>query len=241
MLKNWEEKLINKITCADCLDILKEIPDHAIDLVLTDVPYNISQKSAGLRRLDYGQWDKQYGMELEWATAIMRLCRGTAIIWCSFQQWGVIEKIYKDNDFLTRPLIWHKPNPTVINCDKLYIQSTEIAVYAKRRCGYFAPSYKHNVFTFPFPNEREHPTQKPLPLFNELLQDTSIDNDLILDPFNGSGTTCVAAKMLGRRYIGIDISEEYCKIARERLEAVDTGVPVKEQRKGQMPLFGAEK
>jgi DNA modification methylase len=43
--------------------------------------------------------------------------------------------------------------------------------------------------------------------------------------------------MLGRRYIGIDISEEYCKIARQRLEAVDTGVPVKEQRKGQIPLF----
>ena len=53
----------------------------------------------------------------------------------------------------------------------------------------------------------------------------------------GSGTTCVAAKMLSRRYIGIDISEEYCQIARQRLEAVDTGVPVKEQRQGQMPLF----
>jgi len=43
--------------------------------------------------------------------------------------------------------------------------------------------------------------------------------------------------MLGREYIGIDISEEYCQIARERLKAVDTGVPVKEARKGQLPLF----
>ena len=65
----------------------------------------------------------------------------------------------------------------------------------------------------------------------------SKDSDLILDPFCGSGTTCVAAKLLGRRYIGIDISEEYCQIARQRLEAVDTGVPVKEQKQGQLALF----
>ena len=70
-----------------------------------------------------------------------------------------------------------------------------------------------------------------------LIEENSKPGDLILDPFCGSGTTCVAAKKLGRRYIGIDISEEYCQIARERLEAVDTGVPVKEARQGQGALF----
>jgi hypothetical protein len=83
----------------------------------------------------------------------------------------------------------------------------------------------------------EHPTQKPLSLFLTLVKENSNPNDLILDPFCGSGTTCVAAKMLGRRYIGIDISEEYCEISRKRLRAVETGVPVKEQEIGQLPLF----
>lgn len=69
------------------------------------------------------------------------------------------------------------------------------------------------------------------------LEKYSNPTDLVLDPFCGSGTTCVAAKMLGRRYIGIDISEKYCEIARQRLRAVDTGVPVKEQRIGQLALF----
>ena len=86
--------------------------------------------------------------------------------------------------------------------------------------------------------DRKHPAEKPLSLIGRLAQ--KHDADLILDPFCGSGTTCVAAKMLGRRYIGIDISEEYCQIARQRLEAVETGVPVKEQNKGQMALFPKE-
>jgi len=82
-----------------------------------------------------------------------------------------------------------------------------------------------------------HPAEKPTVVCSGLLNISSRIDDIILDPFCGSGTTCVAAKMLGRRYIGIDISEKYCEIARQRLEAVDTGVPVKEQRQGQMALF----
>ena len=83
-----------------------------------------------------------------------------------------------------------------------------------------------------------HPTQKPDELFVKILKDYTSEDALVFDPFLGSGTTCVAAKMLGRSYIGIDISDEYCQIARERLRAVDTGVPVKEARAGQIGLFG---
>jgi len=83
----------------------------------------------------------------------------------------------------------------------------------------------------------EHPATFPEQLAKDHIISWSNPNNLILDCMSGSGTTCVAAKMLGRNYIGIDISEEYCGIARQRLEAVDTGVPVKEQRTGQLALF----
>ena len=75
---------------------------------------------------------------------------------------------------------------------------------------------------------RVHPTQKPLPLIKRIIERHSDPNDLILDPFLGSGTTAVAAKQLGRRFIGIEISDEYCKIATQRL--VDTGVTSKANR-----------
>ena len=83
--------------------------------------------------------------------------------------------------------------------------------------------------------ERKHPAEKPRNLVGRLAQ--KHDANIILDPFCGSGTTCVTAKKLGRRYIGIDISPEYCEIARERIRSLDTGVPVKEARKGQRALF----
>jgi site-specific DNA-methyltransferase (adenine-specific) len=91
-----------------------------------------------------------------------------------------------------------------------------------------------------------HPTQKPIALMEYLIKTytsaTSLlnENELVLDFACGSGTTCKAAQNLNRRYIGIDISEEYCQIARQRLEAVETGVPVKEQNQGQMALFNKD-
>jgi len=77
----------------------------------------------------------------------------------------------------------------------------------------------------------------PTALLGGAIEFSTNKEAIVLEPFAGTGTTCVAAKKLGRRYIGIDISPEYCQIARDRLRAVDTGVPVKEARAGQGALF----
>ena len=70
--------------------------------------------------------------------------------------------------------------------------------------------------------ERVHPTQKPLPLMINILEDHTTPTDLICDPFMGSGTTLVAAKALGRKAVGFEINPKYCTIAAERLKAVQT-------------------
>jgi len=82
-----------------------------------------------------------------------------------------------------------------------------------------------------------HPAIFPEQLAVDHIKSWSNEGDLVFDPMNGSGTTTKMSNKLHRRYIGIDISPEYCEIARQRLEAVDTGVPVQEQMKGQMAMF----
>lgn len=81
-----------------------------------------------------------------------------------------------------------------------------------------------DVWTFNIIGGKEninHPTQKPLKLIQRIIQTSSKENDLVLDCFMGSGTTAVACKELGRNYIGFEISEEYCKIAEERINKVN--------------------
>ena len=229
---------INQIICGDCLEVMKDWPDKCVDLVLTDPPYGInfgSEKesmSCGMRKDGsqrvYNKWSnptpKKY---VEWndekpsqelIIEIFRVSKKQII-------WG--------GNYFELPisggwLIWDKQvvMPSLSKCEMAwtsFMGHTEIMRYL------WAGFRKEK------PEEREHTTQKPLDLMLWCLSFSG--DDLILDPFCGSGTTCVAAKMLGRRYIGIDISPDYCQIAEERLRAVDTGVPVKEARAGQRALF----
>jgi len=209
---------VNQIICGDCLEVMKDLPDNCVDLVLTDPPYGIGK--------DYGN-DSDKEFSSEWFEIAKRISKAL-IFTC-----GVVNMFkYPQPDWV---LCWFKPG--AISRTKYGFNSWEPILL------YEAPhsTREPDVIRCPVGKQLDvgnHPTPKPLQLFFHLVRRFSIDNDLILDPFCGSGTTCVAAKMLGRNYVGIDISPEYCEIARKRLLAVDTGVPVKEQNKGQMALFG---
>jgi len=207
----------NQIICGDCLEVMKDWPDGCVDLVLVDPPYGLNSKMQGgtwgvsYRRGDMMEWD----YVLEQKDIEMAIRKGkNAIVWGA-------------NNYIMQPsrcwLVWEKPYFPTMSDNELAWTSFDKP----------SKSFRHNRIG----NVNGHPTEKPLPLMIWCIENYSKLNDIILDPCCGSGTTCVAAKMLGRRYIGIDISEEYCKIAEERLRAVDTGVPVKETRAGQQALF----
>lgn len=88
-----------------------------------------------------------------------------------------------------------------------------------------APDERGRVWSQPTPRRSEkalggHPTQKPLALLERVIQSSTQDDALVLDPFNGSGTTGVAALKHGRRYVGMDIDPEYLRLTKRRLEAI---------------------
>jgi site-specific DNA-methyltransferase (adenine-specific) len=92
------------------------------------------------------------------------------------------------------------------------------------------------VWPLPTPGPREkllgrHPTQKPIALLERVIAASSAEGDLVLDPFAGSGTTGVAAVRAGRRFLGVEMNQEYLDLAARRIRALE-GVPAVEARAG---------
>jgi DNA modification methylase len=215
----------------DCLEVMKDWPDKCVDLVLTDPPYGIgenNQRNLSREKLanptDYGEY--KWDMNRVSQRHIEKI-----------QQVSKHQVIFGGNYYPLGPtscyIVWNKDNGQndFADCELAWTSFPSAVRMVKYRW--------NGMLQEPgMPKEkRVHPTQKPVGIMLWILRRYSHPTDLILDPFCGSGTTCIAAKMLGRKYIGIDISPEYCQIARERLRTIDTNVPVKEARKGQMNLL----
>lgn len=213
------DDLIGKIICADCMDILKQLPDKCIDLVLTDPPYGgVNRETNGLRNLDKGCADVVDFDFNKWLDQIVRVCAGSIYIWCGQEYISDIFKKLKDNKFSTRLLIWEKTNPSPMNGDYLWLSGIEPCVYGKRSGATYNGFCENTVLRADTEKNTIHPTQKPIDLFAKLIRTSSNENDIVLDCFSGSGTTAVACHNLKRRFICIEKDPEYWKASCERLE-----------------------
>ena len=204
-----------KIINDDCLNILKHIPDNSIDLVLTDPPYGINMdKGVGVsssfgsspksvKRYE-GNWDNETPTK-EVFNEILRVGKKVIIFGGNFftdklpigKSWIVWDKIGNikfQNPFSDCELAWTNLNKI---STKKYIIIQQGFVAEERN--------------------RIHPTQKPEKLFRNIIKDNSNENDIICDPFLGSGTT-VVCKQLNRKCLGIEISKEYYDISKRRLQ-----------------------
>ncbi len=191
-----------------------------------------------------GNWDVSHGAEenhkfnLAWLSECQRVLTKNGVIWVSgtahvifsvgfaMQQLGF--KILND-------IVWFKPNASPNLSCRYFTHSTETVIWAaKNQKSKHTFNYElmkqlsngkqmRNLWEISPPQPREkvhgkHPTQKPLKLLERILLASSRESDIILDPFNGSGTTAIAAARLNRRYLGIDISKEYLELTVKRLE-----------------------
>jgi DNA modification methylase len=191
----------NRVYCGDCLDLMREIPDGSVDVVITDPPYGLGNKMKG------GSWGYTKDEPMEWDSSTahkaiqeaIRVSRNQ-IIWGGNYYQLPISRCW---------LSWDKPDspPSMsdfelawTNFDKISSRFRyPIGGYNKERVG--------------------HPTQKPVALMVWCIEKYTNPDDLVLDPFIGSGTTAVAAIRTGRRFIGIELDPGYCDIARKRIAA----------------------
>lgn len=177
----------------------------------------MNRKSNGLRNLDKGDADiLTFDLDL-FLIECDRVCKGTTYIFCGTEQVSQIRSTLKGFGLSTRHCIWNKTNPSPMNGQHVWLSSIENCIFAKNSGAPFNEHCKGAVWNFPNGRSKFHPTEKPLGLFEYLVKTSSNENMIVLDPCAGSGTTCLAAKKLNRRYIGIELNEKFYNHACKRL------------------------
>lgn len=218
-----------KLILGDCLQEMKKIPDKSIDLVLTDPPYNISRKNNfgtmkrynSYKGMDFGEWDWNFDQE-KWIEDVISKLKDNANV-VIFNSWQNIKQIadclQKLGLEIKRPIILKKKNPMPANRERLFLNSFEFGVWASKGKWTFNRIGKYNEAFFEVSNngKTEHPTEKSKNAMIYFIKILSNENNTVLDPFMGSGTTGVACKELGRRFIGIEIEPKYFEIAQRRI------------------------
>ncbi len=225
------------VVCGDCLELMKSLPDGCVDAVITDPPYGIDlAPQRGITKAITGDTDaeaaKLYSYTAHEAARILAP-DSTAMFFASWKnchwsksllaQYLIVKScvVWVKNRFgigyYTRPqheFIWHcwKGNPPV--------PQTAIS----------------DVVDWEVEQGQVHSCQKPVGLMEHLIE--FCGGEIVFDPFIGSGTTLVAAKKLGRHFLGFEISPEYCEIARDRLARIDAQPSLFEPKPEQLSLGG---
>lgn len=219
----------------DCIKIADELKSKGamFDAIITDPPYNISKKNNfhTLKRqgVDFGEWDKGFDT-CKWIEYFSPLVskNGSMIIFCSYSYISFIIKKLEICGFITKDILrWEKLNPMPRNINRRYVQDCEFAIWAVRKNAKWTfnkpldSKYLRSCFKTSLVSGKEktfHPTQKSLDLMKQIIQIHTNENDIICDPFMGSGTTGVASLKLNRNFVGIELNKEYFEIAENRIK-----------------------
>lgn len=207
----------------------------------------ISYQSGKVVCVNKGNWDKPTTPEamdsfnLRWLKAVRNHMKENATIWISGTHhniFSVQQQLLKLGFKILNVITWAKTNPPPnISC-RYFTFSTEFIIWARKSAK--VPHYFNyqlmkqlnddkqmtDVWRLPAIAKWEkscgkHPTQKPLGVLTRLLQASTKPNDWVLDPFSGSGTTGIAANLLGRKYLGLEIEEEFLAMSKARREELE--------------------
>lgn len=231
---------LDKIICGDSIETMKKLPDESIDLIVTSPPYNLKNSTGnGMKDGRGGKWanarlvngystyddNMPHDLYVKWQREnleqMFRLLRNDGAIFYN-HKWRVQASLLQDrhdivDGFPVRQIIiWRRKGG--INFNPGYFLPTYEVIYMIAK-----PDFKlvpkanayGDVWEFAQEFKNDHPAPFPFSLIERIITSTSAN--IILDPFSGSGTTALVAKTYGRKFIGIEISEEYCQMSQQRL------------------------
>ena len=237
----FPKEFINHIICGDAIEIMKQIPNCTVDLVVTSPPYNLKNSTGnGMKDGRGGKWANaalQYGYThhddcmpheeyVKWQrdclTEMLRIVPEDGAIFYN-HKWRVQGGLLQDRQdiidgFPVRQIIiWRRKGGLNFNAGYFLPTYEVIYLMAKPKFKLAKGANSHgDVWEFTQEMNNDHPAAFPVNLIDRIVSSTNAK--LILDPFMGSGTTAISAINHKRNYIGIDVSPEYCEMAKKRIK-----------------------
>lgn len=220
------EDMINQVICGDCIEVMKHIPDKSVDLVIISPPFNIgnSQHTGNIKHKTYNDEMDEPSYQL-WQTHILnilfnksktlfyqhknRIKDGVQI---TPYQW-----ILKTDWIVKQEIVWFNGSQNFDKC-RFYPMTERVYWLSDSKESEFKNNINsHDLFKWKSVGaKRLHKRMFPESLCLDIIQ-CFPDNYIIMDCFSGSGTTAVACKQLGRKFIAIEKEKKYCEIAERRL------------------------
>lgn len=222
---------------ADCMDLMSTMGRGSIDLIVTDPPYLLpSLKGAGIFGKNHSWRENLFeknlagidkGISNECLDEFMRILKKPNLyLWGNWRQILQYIDFFSEYKINSNLLCWHKSNPAPL-CSNKFLNDTEYCLFVRGKgVKLYGGYHDHNTYWITKANTEDkdkyqHPTIKPLPIIQQMIENSSQPGDIVFDPFLGSGTTAVACKLTNRNFIGCEIDEKYIPIIHKRLEDVE--------------------
>jgi site-specific DNA-methyltransferase (adenine-specific) len=233
---------LDKIYCHDSLELMQILPSQSIDLIVTSPPYNIRNSTGGglKRKATKGKWpapdlcsgyanhgdNMPHEQYVEWQRncldVMLRILKDNGAIFYN-HKWRVQNGLLQDRHDIVagfpvrQIIIWQRSGGVNFN-DSYFLPTYEVIYLIAKKS--FRLIKKANAIGDVWKVKQEsgknkHPAPFPVEIPARCIRATNAQ--IILDPFCGSGSTCIAAMQLQRNFIGIDLSPEYCEIANQRI------------------------
>ena len=216
----------------DCLELMKDIPDKSIDLVVTDPPYKIVQggctnkavrlKGSNQEQLKKGTLFNNNSIKFnEWIPEVYRVLKNNSHCYIMSNDRNINELLNvceKVGFKLLNILVWGKSKHSP---KRYYLKNCEFIVFLRKgKAKNINNMGTKQLLLIDNVENKNHPSEKPIKLMEILIKNSSNEQDKVLDPFMGSGSTGVACINTNRNFIGIELDENYFNIAKERINNV---------------------